>query len=126
MDIVTDTPAPVADLPWTAISLAVLQTLNAGLKDEVAARRLSVSLRTYRRRIAELMDYFGVNTRFELGVRVAEVGLLRHHRPGRRHEQGSVVHQLHRVGRLAATTTYPICGTSSRSEGSNAATMSAS
>jgi len=79
MEIVKDTPAPVPDLPRTAISLTVLQTLNAGLKDEVAARRLSVSLRTYRRHIAELMDYFGVKTRFQLGVRVAEVGLLRHH-----------------------------------------------
>ncbi|MET9490048.1 hypothetical protein [Nocardia sp. NPDC006630] len=82
MDIVTNTPNQVVDLPWTAISLAVLQTLNAGMKDEVAARQLSVSLRTYRRRVADLMGYFGVDTRFELGVQAAEVGLLRHHRPG--------------------------------------------
>jgi DNA-binding NarL/FixJ family response regulator len=63
-------------LPWSAVSRAVLATLNEGLKDEVAARRVAVSLRTYRRRVADLMDYFGVETRFELGVRVAEEGIL--------------------------------------------------
>ncbi|MGY2063832.1 hypothetical protein ACW9HQ_53790, partial [Nocardia gipuzkoensis] len=37
------------------ITLAVLGTLDLGLTDELAARRLAVSLRTYRRHVAGLM-----------------------------------------------------------------------
>lgn len=58
-------------------TLAVLRLLNDGVTDEVAARRLSVSTRTYRRCIAELMTRLGVATRFQLGARAAELGLLR-------------------------------------------------
>ncbi|MFI6042568.1 hypothetical protein ACIA8C_13090 [Nocardia sp. NPDC051321] len=57
-------------------TLAVLQSLNHGLKDEVAARRLSVSLRTYRRYVADMMVRLGVTTRFQIGARAAELGLL--------------------------------------------------
>ncbi|WP_067714353.1 helix-turn-helix transcriptional regulator [Nocardia yamanashiensis] len=56
---------------------AVLHTLALGLKDETAARRLGVSLRTYRRHVADLMARLGVATRFQIGVRAAELGLLR-------------------------------------------------
>ncbi|WP_067824886.1 helix-turn-helix transcriptional regulator [Nocardia inohanensis] len=56
---------------------AVLGTLALGLKDETAARRLGVSLRTYRRQVADLMARLGVSTRFQIGVRAAELGLLR-------------------------------------------------
>lgn len=55
---------------------ATLRMLDLGLKDEVAARQLGVSLRTYRRHIAELMTRLGVRTRFHIGVRAAELGLL--------------------------------------------------
>ncbi|MEV6773767.1 hypothetical protein AB0N05_34540 [Nocardia sp. NPDC051030] len=58
------------------MSLKVLNSLNLGLIDEAAARRLGVSLRTYRRQVAELMDRLGVRTRFQIGVRAAELGLL--------------------------------------------------
>lgn len=57
-------------------ALAVLRALNLGLKDEVAARRLGVSLRTYRRYVAEIMTRLGVTTRFQIGSRAAELGLL--------------------------------------------------
>ncbi|WP_433192022.1 hypothetical protein ACQP1G_25050 [Nocardia sp. CA-107356] len=57
-------------------SLAVLQALNEGLKDEVAARRLQVSLRTYRRYVADMMVRLGATTRFQIGARAAELGLL--------------------------------------------------
>ncbi|PSR68664.1 hypothetical protein C8258_09215 [Nocardia sp. MDA0666] len=57
-------------------ALAVLRALNQGLKDEVAARQLSVSLRTYRRYVADIMMRLGVTTRFQIGVRAAELGLL--------------------------------------------------
>lgn len=76
MDSTCSPPNHATELPWTAMSRAVLATLYAGLKDEVAARQVAVSLRTYRRRVADLMDYFSVDTRFELGVRVAEMGIL--------------------------------------------------
>ncbi|MEC3957614.1 hypothetical protein VMT65_31590 [Nocardia sp. CDC153] len=55
---------------------AVLNTLNLGLIDEAAARRLGVSLRTYRRHIAELMTRLEVRSRFQIGVRAAQLGLL--------------------------------------------------
>ncbi|MGO4200556.1 hypothetical protein AB4Z09_02125 [Rhodococcus sp. TAF43] len=58
------------------MSLAVLRALNLGLKDEVAARRLLVSLRTYRRHVAGIMVRLGVTTRFQIGARAAELGLL--------------------------------------------------
>lgn len=56
---------------------AVIACLNAGLKDETAARELEVSLRTYRRYVADLMVRLGAPTRFQLGARVAELGILR-------------------------------------------------
>ncbi|MFD7843860.1 hypothetical protein ACFV4K_13130 [Nocardia sp. NPDC059764] len=54
----------------------VLNTLNLGLIDETAARRLEMSLRTYRRHIADLMTRLGVRSRFQIGVRAAQLGLL--------------------------------------------------
>ncbi|MFE3099547.1 hypothetical protein ACFROC_36325 [Nocardia tengchongensis] len=55
---------------------AVLNTLNLGLIDETAARRLGMSLRTYRRHIADLMTRLEVHSRFQIGVRAAQLGLL--------------------------------------------------
>lgn len=55
---------------------AVLNALNLGLIDEAAARRLGMSLRTYRRHIADLMTVLGVRSRFQIGVRAARLGLL--------------------------------------------------
>ncbi|MRH89470.1 hypothetical protein GFY24_18800 [Nocardia sp. SYP-A9097] len=59
------------------VSIAVVNFLNTGLKDEVAARKLGISLRTYRRHVADLMLRLDTATRFQLGVRAAELGLLR-------------------------------------------------
>ena len=50
--------------------------LELGLKDESIARYLGCSLRTVRRRVAELMDRYGVQTRFQLGVAAARAGLV--------------------------------------------------
>ncbi|MFI6996899.1 hypothetical protein [Nocardia sp. NPDC050175] len=69
-------PATQDGHPFNALTVAVVTAMNAGLKDEAAARRLSVSLRTYRRYVAEVMTSLGVATRFQLGVRAAELGLL--------------------------------------------------
>lgn len=58
------------------MALAVLCALDLGFKDELAARRLGVSLRTYRRHVADIMTRLGATTRFQVGARAAELGLL--------------------------------------------------
>ena len=52
-----------------------IEAAAAGLTDEAAARRLGTSLRTYRRRVAELMAAFEAGSRFQAGVRAGELGL---------------------------------------------------
>jgi len=54
----------------------LLQLLADGAKDERIARTLGWSLRTVRRRVAELMDEFHVETRFQAGVEAVRRGLL--------------------------------------------------
>lgn len=52
----------------------ILALLVSGDKDEVAARVLGVSLRTYRRYVRHLMDELGASSRFEAGFLAAERG----------------------------------------------------
>jgi DNA-binding NarL/FixJ family response regulator len=59
----------------TAEAREILQALGAGLTDEAAARRLGTSLRTYRRRVAELMTALEAGSRFQAGMRAGELGL---------------------------------------------------
>lgn len=54
----------------------VLDLLGQGVKDEAAARTLHLGVRTYRRRVAELMDALGAGSRFQAGVRARELGLV--------------------------------------------------
>jgi hypothetical protein len=54
----------------------VLDLLGQGVKDEAAARSLGLGVRTYRRRVAELMDALGAESRFQAGVRARELGLV--------------------------------------------------
>lgn len=54
----------------------VLEVLASGCKDETAARTLGLGVRTYRRRVAELMTALGADTRFQAGMRARELGLL--------------------------------------------------
>ncbi|UUU27961.1 DNA-binding response regulator [Streptomyces sp. DSM 40750] len=58
-----------------AESRKVLRALGSGATDETAARELGMSLRTYRRRVAELLDAFDAGSRFQAGVRAGELGL---------------------------------------------------
>ncbi|WP_093875302.1 LuxR family transcriptional regulator [Streptomyces sp. TLI_105] len=51
----------------------VLRALAAGHTDEAASRRLGVSLRTYRRRVAALMASLGAQSRFQAGLRAREI-----------------------------------------------------
>jgi DNA-binding NarL/FixJ family response regulator len=55
--------------------LSILRLLSAGQKDEAAARSLGLSVRTYRRRVAELMTLLGAESRFQAGVRARALGL---------------------------------------------------
>ncbi|MER7703340.1 helix-turn-helix transcriptional regulator [Kitasatospora sp. NPDC097605] len=54
--------------PLTDQSRHILRTLAAGHTDEAGARLLGVSLRTYRRRVAELMTALGATSRFQAGL----------------------------------------------------------
>ncbi|HEY9330648.1 MAG TPA: DNA-binding response regulator [Streptomyces sp.] len=55
----------------------IIDALGSGLTDASAARRLGVSLRTYRRRVAELMATLDAGSRFQAGLRAGELGLPR-------------------------------------------------
>jgi hypothetical protein len=57
-------PPPVQMLP-------ILEELLSGDTDVTVSRRLNISPRTFSRRVAELLDYLGVNTRFQAGMEVA-------------------------------------------------------
>ncbi|MFG1711923.1 hypothetical protein [Micromonospora sp. NPDC049203] len=63
----------------------VLTMLDAGYTDETAARKLGVSVRTYRRYVAETMAQLDVSSRFQAGVRAATLNLIPAPRPGRDH-----------------------------------------
>lgn len=55
----------------------ILQALGSGLTDASAAKRLGISLRTYRRRVADLMTKLDAGSRFQAGLRAGELGLPR-------------------------------------------------
>ena len=67
--------AELEDLP-SADRRLLLEELARGAQDEQIARRLGVSLRTVRRRVAELLDVLGATSRFEAGVEAARRGWL--------------------------------------------------
>lgn len=50
----------------------LLRHLAGGLSDQAIGRRMGMSRRTVQRRVRSLMDYFGVRTRFQLGMRAAK------------------------------------------------------
>jgi hypothetical protein len=68
----TDTPAGGAGYaPPPVHLLSILEELLSGDTDVTTSRRLNMSPRTFSRRVAELLDYLGVNTRFQAGMEVA-------------------------------------------------------
>jgi DNA-binding CsgD family transcriptional regulator len=70
---------PEESLSWPEDSTAarVLRLLCLGYTDEAAARKLGLSVRTYRRYVAELMHHMKANSRFQAGVRATQLGLAR-------------------------------------------------
>ncbi|MFG1915830.1 TrmB family transcriptional regulator sugar-binding domain-containing protein [Micromonospora sp. NPDC048898] len=55
---------------------SILASLVAGEKDEVAARKLGISVRTYRRHVADIMREIRASSRFQAGARAAELGII--------------------------------------------------
>ncbi|MEU2675066.1 DNA-binding response regulator [Streptomyces sp. NPDC007164] len=55
----------------------ILQALASGLTDASAAKQLGISLRTYRRRVADLMAGLKAESRFQAGLRAGEMGISR-------------------------------------------------
>lgn len=60
----------------TAFARRVLWLLYTGYSDEAAAQELGVSVRTYRRYVAEIVAALGARSRFQAGMRAAAAGLL--------------------------------------------------
>jgi len=81
---------PVRDAP-PAHLLPVLRELLAGTLDVTASRRLNMSPRTFNRRVAELLQYLGAQTRFQGGVQAVMQGLAPLSRgPGAAHQPMAV------------------------------------
>jgi DNA-binding CsgD family transcriptional regulator len=60
----------------TSREQAILRLLAEGRTDSAIARELALSVRTARRDISAMMQRLGVNSRFQAGLRVAELGWL--------------------------------------------------
>ncbi|MEU2063711.1 LuxR C-terminal-related transcriptional regulator [Streptomyces sp. NPDC013455] len=69
-----DAEPPAA--PRDEVRQAVLRMLEAGMKDEMAARKLSMSTTTYRRHVSELLTELGAHSRFQAGSYARRVGWL--------------------------------------------------
>ncbi|MCX4744432.1 LuxR C-terminal-related transcriptional regulator [Kitasatospora sp. NBC_01287] len=60
-------PGPRGDSAMDEIKQAIIRLLAEGMKDEMIARRLGMSLRTCRKHIAESMETLGASSRFQAG-----------------------------------------------------------
>ena len=58
------------------VKLSILRLLAEGLKDDVVARRLGMSVRSCRRHIAEMMNQLAASSRFQAGALAQRSGLL--------------------------------------------------
>ncbi|MGW1837905.1 response regulator transcription factor [Streptomyces sp. NPDC002067] len=62
--------------PKDDVRREVLRMLESGMKDEMAARRLSMSATTYRRHVSELLVELGAQSRFQAGSYARRAGWL--------------------------------------------------
>jgi transposase-like protein len=60
-------PSAQGDSALDEIKQAIIRLLAEGMKDEMIARRLGMSLRTCRKHIAESMESLGATSRFQAG-----------------------------------------------------------
>ncbi|MGP4014361.1 helix-turn-helix transcriptional regulator [Saccharopolyspora sp. 5N708] len=74
-------PDPVDENGLTPQEIQLIRILAQGHTDEVAGRRLNLSLRTVRRMMAQIMDRLGAQSRFQAGIRAASRGWLRDPEP---------------------------------------------
>ena len=79
-ELMWERASSVADLdlgePRRDLRRFLLQQLAAGAKDEQIARALDLSLRTVRRRIADVMSDLGADSRFQAGVEATRRGWI--------------------------------------------------
>lgn len=79
-ELLWERAAPVPSLdrgePRPDLRRFLLQQLASGAQDEQIARRLGVSLRTVRRRVADTLSELGADTRFQAGVEATRRGWL--------------------------------------------------
>jgi hypothetical protein len=73
-----DLHGPLRRVPPPEHLLPVVQQLLTGATDLTASRQLGLSPRTYSRRVSELLEYLGVESRFQAGVEAARRGWLPH------------------------------------------------
>ncbi|EPD69662.1 MULTISPECIES: response regulator transcription factor [Streptomyces] len=69
--------APTVHAAFDVVDLRILELMGCGLPDSTIARRLTLSHRTVQRRVQRMMMRTSVVSRFALGLRVSELGLLR-------------------------------------------------
>ncbi|MGH3759382.1 LuxR C-terminal-related transcriptional regulator [Actinophytocola sp.] len=73
-------PLVPGDLPESAErqarERALMALLLAGYTDESAAAQLKISVRTVRRTVADMMNRLGARSRFQLGAKAADSGML--------------------------------------------------
>ncbi|MFC6086888.1 hypothetical protein [Sphaerisporangium aureirubrum] len=70
-------PAPgIAGVTLDFTQMHVLAYLRDGVKDETAAREMNISLRTYRRKVAGILRSMDANSRFQAGLKAAQLGLM--------------------------------------------------
>jgi DNA-binding CsgD family transcriptional regulator len=60
----------------TSIELRMIEMMSSGVTDDVAARRLCVSERTFRRHTVSLLERLGATSRFQAGIRAVERGWI--------------------------------------------------
>ncbi len=56
--------------------MLLLRLMASGLKDEAIAHRLGMATRTCRRYISALMEELGATSRFQAGMKIAQLGIL--------------------------------------------------
>jgi DNA-binding NarL/FixJ family response regulator len=59
-----------------SVQATVLTYLYAGTLDDAAAREMGISVRTYRRYVARVLRSLNVTSRFQAGVKAANLKLL--------------------------------------------------
>lgn len=99
-------PGPVRRVPPPEHLMPILQQLLTGATDLTASRLLGLSPRTYSRRVSELLEYLGVESRFQAGVEAARRGWLPSSRPQPDHGRCVPVPRL--SYEMVGTAEYPV------------------